>query len=148
MMIEKCTLADVDALMADLRNMYTEMAPFGKMDEAKCVAFLSDSIEHHVVLKATDGPHLLGHMGLRVESHWYTKDVALYEYYCYVNPKHRKTRTAFELYKVAKGVAQETRLPFFYGTFRKSEADFERVHKFLQRQGGKQIGSQFFIGAT
>jgi hypothetical protein len=87
-------------------------------------------------------------MGLRAESHWYTKDVALYEYYCYVNPSHRKTRTAFELYKVAKGVAKETKLPFFYGTFRKSEADFERVHKFLQRQGGKQIGSQFFIGAT
>ena len=147
-MIEKCTLADVDALMADLRNMYTEMAPFGKMDEAKCVAFLSDSIEHHVVLKATDGPHLLGHMGLRVESHWYTKDVALYEYYCYVNPKHRKTRTAFELYKVAKSVAQSVKLPFFYGTFRKPESDFERVNKFLKHQGGQQIGSQYFIGAT
>ena len=146
-MIEKCTLADVDALMADLRNMYTEMAPFGKMDEAKCVAFLSDSIEHHVVLKATDGTHLLGHMGLRVESHWYTKDVALYEYYCYVNPKHRKTRTAFELYKVAKSVAQSVKLPFFYGTFRKPESDFERVNKFLKRQGGQQIGSQYFIGA-
>lgn len=147
-MIEKCTLADVDALMADLRNMYTEMAPFGKMDEAKCVAFLSDSIEHHVVLKATDGTHLLGHMGLRVESHWYTKDVALYEYYCYVNPRHRKTRTAFELYKVAKSVAQSVKLPFFYGTFRKPESDFERVNKFLKRQGGQQIGSQYFIGVS
>ena len=49
-MIEKCTLADVDALMADLRNMYTEMAPFGKMDEAKCVAFLSDSIDRKSVV--------------------------------------------------------------------------------------------------
>ena len=147
-MIQKCTLADVDALMADLRNMYTEMAPFGKMDEAKCVAFLSDSIEHHVVLKATDGPHLLGHMGLRAESHWYTKDVALYEYYCYVNPRHRKTRTAFDLYKVSKHIAKEAKVPFYYGTFRKSEADFERVHKFLKRQGGQQVGLQFFIGAT
>ena len=145
-MIEKCTLADVDALMADLRNMYTKMAPFGKLDEAKCVAFLSDSIENHVVLKATDGPHLLGHMGLRVESHWYTKDVALYEYYCYVNPSHRKTRTAFDLYKVSKHLAKEAKVPFYYGTFRKSEADFERVHKFLKRQGGQQVGSQFFIG--
>jgi hypothetical protein len=145
-MIEKCTLADVDALMADLRNMYTEMAPFGNLDDDKCLAFLSDSIEHHVVLKATDGPHLLGHMGLRVESHWYTKDVALYEYYCYVNPSHRKTRTAFELYKVSKHIAKEAKIPFYYGTFRKSEADFERVHKFLQRQGGQQVGSQFFIG--
>jgi hypothetical protein len=147
-MIEKCTLADVDALMADLRNMYVEMAPFGKMDEAKCVAFLSDSIEHHVVLKATDGPHLLGHMGLRAESHWYTKDVALYEYYCYVNPEHRKTRTAFDLYKVSKHIAKEAKVPFYYGTFRKSEADFERVHKFLKRQGGQQVGSQFFIGVS
>ena len=145
-MIEKCTLADVDALMADLRNMYTEMAPFGKLDEAKCVAFLSDSIENHVVLKATDGTHLLGHMGVRVESHWYTKDVALYEYYCYVNPRHRKTRTAFDLYKVSKHIAKEAKVPFYYGTFRKSEADFERVHKFLKRQGGQQVGSQFFIG--
>ena len=116
------------------------------MDEAKCVAFLSDSIEHHVVLKATDGPHLLGHMGLRVESHWYTNDAALYEYYVYVNPKHRKTRTAFDLYKVSKHIAKEAKVPFYYGTFRKSEADFERVHKFLKRQGGQQVGSQFFIG--
>ena len=147
-MIEKCTLADVDALMADLRNMYSEMAPFGKMDEAKCVAFLSDSIEHHVVLKATDGTHLLGHMGLRVESHWYTKDVALYEYYCYVNPSHRKTRTAFDLYKVSKHIAKEAKVPFYYGTFRKPESDFERVNKFLKRQGGQQIGSQYFIGVS
>jgi hypothetical protein len=147
-MIEKCTLADVDALMADLRNMYVEMAPFGKMDEEKCISFLTDSIQHHIVLKKTEEEKLLGHMGLRAESHWYTNDVALYEYYCYVHPEHRKTRTAFELYKVSKSVAQSVKLPFFYGTFRKSEADFERVHKFLQRQGGQQIGSQFFIGAT
>ena len=146
-MIEKCTLADVDALMADLRNMYVEMAPFGKMDEEKCISFLTDSIQHHVVLKKTEEEKLLGHMGLRAESHWYTNDAALYEYYVYVNPEHRKTRTAFELYKVAKSVAQSVKLPFFYGTFRKSEADFERVHKFLKRQGGQQVGSQFFIGA-
>jgi len=147
-MIEKCTLADIDPLMADLRNMYVEMAPFGKMDEAKCVAFLSDSIEHHVVLKKTEDEKLLGHMGLRVESHWYTNDAALYEYYVYVHPEHRKTRTAFELYKVAKSVAKKVNLPFFYGTFRKPESDFERVNKFLKRQGGQQIGSQYFIGAT
>jgi hypothetical protein len=146
-MIEKCTLADVDALMADLRNMYVEMAPFGKMDEEKCISFLTDSIQHHVVLKKTEEEKLLGHMGLRAESHWYTNDVALYEYYVYVNPEHRKTRTAFELYKVAKSVAQSVKLPFFYGTFRKPESDFERVNKFLKRQGGQQIGSQYFIGA-
>jgi hypothetical protein len=146
-MIEKCTLADVDALMADLRNMYVEMAPFGKMDEEKCISFLTDSIQHHVVLKKTEEEKLLGHMGLRAESHWYTNDVALYEYYVYVNPEHRKTRTAFELYKVAKSVAKEVNLPFFYGTFRKPESDFERVNKFLKRQGGQQIGSQYFIGA-
>ena len=147
-MITRCTLDDVEPLMEDLRLMYAEMAPFGGLDEEKCVAFLSDSIKHHVVLKRINEGEMLGHMGLRVESHWYTKDLALYEYYCYVKPEHRKTRTAFELYKVAKGVAAETKLPFFYGTFRKTEADFERVHKFLQRQGGQQIGSQFFIGAT
>ena len=147
-MIEKCTLADVDALMADLRNMYVEMAPFGKMDEEKCISFLTDSIQHHVVLKKTEEEKLLGHMGLRAESHWYTNDAALYEYYVYVNPEHRKTRTAFELYKVAKSVAQSVKLPFFYGTFRKPESDFERVNKFLKRQGGQQIGSQYFIGAT
>jgi len=147
-MIEKCTLADIDPLMADLRNMYVEMAPFGKMDEEKCISFLTDSIQHHVVLKKTEEEKLLGHMGLRAESHWYTNDVALYEYYVYVNPEHRKTRTAFELYKVAKSVAQSVKLPFFYGTFRKPESDFERVNKFLKRQGGQQVGSQFFIGAT
>jgi len=146
-MIEKCTLADVDALMADLRNMYVEMAPFGKMDEEKCISFLTDSIQHHVVLKKTEEEKLLGHMGLRAESHWYTNDAALYEYYVYVHPEHRKTRTAFELYKVAKSVAQSVKLPFFYGTFRKPESDFERVNKFLKRQGGQQIGSQYFIGA-
>jgi len=146
-MIEKCTLADVDALMADLRNMYVEMAPFGKMDEEKCISFLTDSIQHHVVLKKTEDEKLLGHMGLRAESHWYTNDAALYEYYVYVHPEHRKTRTAFELYKVAKSVAQSVKLPFFYGTFRKPESDFERVNKFLKRQGGQQIGSQYFIGA-
>jgi GNAT superfamily N-acetyltransferase len=146
-MIEKCTLADVDALMADLRNMYVEMAPFGKMDEEKCISFLTDSIQHHVVLKKTEDEKLLGHMGLRAESHWYTNDAALYEYYVYVHPEHRKTRTAFELYKVAKSVAKEVNLPFFYGTFRKPESDFERVNKFLKRQGGQQIGSQYFIGA-
>jgi GNAT superfamily N-acetyltransferase len=147
-MIEKCTLADVDALMADLRNMYVEMAPFGKMDEEKCISFLTDSIQHHIVLKKTEEEKLLGHMGLRAESHWYTNDAALYEYYVYVHPEHRKTRTAFELYKVAKSVAQSVKLPFFYGTFRKPESDFERVNKFLKRQGGQQVGSQFFIGAT
>lgn len=147
-MIEKCTLADVDALMADLRNMYVEMAPFGKMDEEKCISFLTDSIQNHVVLKKTEEEKLLGHMGLRAESHWYTNDAALYEYYVYVHPEHRKTRTAFELYKVAKSVAQSVKLPFFYGTFRKPESDFERVNKFLKRQGGQQIGSQYFIGAT
>jgi GNAT superfamily N-acetyltransferase len=146
-MIEKCTLADVDALMADLRNMYVEMAPFGKMDEEKCISFLTDSIQHHVVLKKTEEEKLLGHMGLRAESHWYTNDAALYEYYVYVHPEHRKTRTAFELYKVAKSVAQSVKLPFFYGTFRKPESDFERVNKFLKRQGGQQVGSQYFIGA-
>ena len=146
-MIEKCALADVDALMADLRNMYVEMAPFGKMDEEKCISFLTDSIQHHVVLKKTEEEKLLGHIGLRVESHWYTNDAALYEYSVYVHPEHRKTRTAFELYKVAKGVAQSVKLPFFYGTFRKPESDFERVNKFLKRQGGQQIGSQYFIGA-
>ena len=146
-MIERCTLDDVDSLMADLREMYVEMAPFGRMDEEKCVSFLSNSIEHHVVLKRTEEGILQGHMGLRVESHWYTNDLALYEYYVYVNPKFRKSRTAFELYKVAKGVAKEVNLPFFYGTFRSPESDFQRVHKFLQRQGGQQIGSQFFIGA-
>lgn len=146
-MIEKCTLADVDALMADLRNMYVEMAPFGKMDEEKCISFLTDSIQHHVVLKKTEEEKLLGHMGLRAESHWYTNDAALYEYYVYVHPEHRKTRTAFELYKVAKSVAKEVNLPFFYGTFRKPESDFERVNKFLKRQGGQQVGSQYFIGA-
>jgi hypothetical protein len=62
-MIEKCTLADVDALMADLRNMYVEMAPFGKMDEEKCISFLTDSIQNHVVLKKTEEEKLLGHMG-------------------------------------------------------------------------------------
>jgi GNAT superfamily N-acetyltransferase len=147
-MIEKCTLADVDALMADLRNMYVEMAPFGKMDEEKCISFLTDSIQRHIVLKKTEDEKLLGHMGLRAESHWYTNDAALYEYYVYVHPEHRKTRTAFELYKVAKSVAQSVKLPFFYGTFRKPESDFERVNKFLKRQGGQQIGSQYFIGAT
>jgi GNAT superfamily N-acetyltransferase len=146
-MIEKCTLADIDALMADLRNMYVEMAPFGKMDEEKCISFLTDSIQHHVVLKKTEEEKLLGHMGLRAESHWYTNDAALYEYYVYVHPEHRKTRTAFELYKVAKSVAQSVKLPFFYGTFRKPESDFERVNKFLKRQGGQQVGSQYFIGA-
>ena len=147
-MIEKCTLADIDALMADLRNMYVEMAPFGKMDEEKCISFLTDSIQHHVVLKKTEEGKLLGHMGLRAESHWYTNDAALYEYYVYVHPEHRKTRTAFELYKVAKSVAQSVKLPFFYGTFRKPESDFERVNKFLKRQGGQQIGSQYFIGVS
>lgn len=147
-MITRCTSEDVESLMEDLRLMYVEMAPFGVMDEDKCVAFLSDSIQHHIVLKRINEGELLGHMGLRVECHWYTKDLALYEYYCYVKPEHRKTRTAFELYKVAKSVAKEAKLPFFYGTFRKAEADFERIHKFLQRQGGEQIGSQFFIGAT
>ena len=147
-MIEKCTLADVDALMADLRNMYVEMAPFGKMDEEKCISFLTDSIQHHVVLKKTEEEKLLGHMGLRAESHWYTNDAALYEYYVYVHPEHRKTRTAFELYKVAKSVAQSVKLPFFYGTFRKPESDFERVNKFLKRQGGQQVGSQYFIGVS
>jgi len=40
------------------------------------------------------------------------------------------------------------KLPFFYGTFRKPESDFERVNKFLKRQGGQQIGSQYFIGVS
>ena len=146
-MITRCTLDDVEPLVEDLRLGYVEMAPFGGLDEEKGRAFIFDTIKHHILLKRINDGQMLGHMGLRVQSHWYTKDLALWESYCYVKPEYRKTRTAFELYKVAKGVAQETKLPFFYGTFRKTGADFERVHKFLQRQGGQQIGSQFFIGA-
>ena len=145
-MIEKCTLADVDALMADLRNMYVEMAPFGKMDEEKCISFLTDTIQHHVVLKKTEEEKLLGHMGLRIGNSWYSKDLALTEYYCYVKPEHRKTRTAFELYRAAKGIAKEKQLPMFYGTFRHSSADFKRVQKFLERQGGNPVGLTYLIG--
>ncbi len=147
-MITSCTLEDVEWLMEDLRKMHTEMSPFGTMDDRKCEDLLTDSIRHHCVLKKVDGGKSTGHMCLRAESHWYTDDLALYEYYIYVKPEYRKSRTAFDLYKTAKGIAQENNLPFFYGTLRNNRADFERVHKFLQRQGGEQIGSQFFIGAS
>ena len=147
-MITSCTLEDVEWLMEDLRNMHTEMSPFGKMADGKCADLLADSIKHHCVLKKVDSGKSMGHMCVRLESHWYTDDLALYEYYIYVKPDYRQTRTAFDLYKTAKGIAQKNNLPFFYGTFRNNKADFNRVHKFLQRQGGEQIGSQFFIGAS
>ena len=144
-MIDKATLEDVNDLMADLCLMFEEMAPFGEMDLDKCTRFLEESIQHHVVLTSKDDTtqELLGHMGLRVESHWYTSSLALYEYYVYVNPKHRKTRTAFHLYQMAKQIAKAVQLPFFYGTFRKPESDFARIDKFLKRQGGAQIGSGY-----
>ena len=145
-MIEKATVEDMPALMADLCLMFEEMAPFGDLDLDKCEIFLKDSIENHAVLLAIDDAtnELVGHMGLRVESHWYTSDNALYEYYIYVKPKYRKTRTAFYLYNTAKSIAQSVQLPFFYGTFRKPESGFDRVNKFLQRQGGVQIGANYF----
>ena len=145
-MIEKATVEDVDALMADLSLMYEEMAPFGAMDYGKCVEFLTDSIEKHAVLiaKSDKDGSIIGHMGLRVETHWYTSDFALYEYYIYVKPEFRKTRAAFKLYDAAKAIAKMVNLPFFYGTFRKPESDFQRVDKFLRHQGGVQIGSTYF----
>lgn len=147
-MISSCTLEDAEWLMEDLQKMHTEMAPVGSMAVGKCKELLIDSIKFHCVLKKVDHGEGMGHMCLRVESHWYTDDMALYEYYCYVKPKHRKTRTAFELYKAAKDIAKKNNLPFFYGTIRNKKSDFERVQKFLQRQGGEQIGSQFFIGVS
>ena len=145
-MITRCTLDDVEPLMADLRLMYAEMAPFGSMADEKCVAFLTDSIKRHVVLKKIDDGKLLGHMGLRFGDSWYSQDLALTEYYCYVKPEYRKTRTAFELYRTAKEIAKEHKLPMFYGTFRHSSADFKRVQKFLERQGGTPVGLTYLIG--
>lgn len=145
-MIERVTLEDTPELMADLCLMFEEMAPFGDLDLEKSEGFLKDSIEHHAVIVARDDKTglILGHMGLRAEAHWYTSDYALYEYYIYVKPKYRKTRTAFRLYDAAKDIARQVNLPFFYGTFRKPESGFDRVNKFLKRQGGVQIGANYF----
>lgn len=140
-MIERCTIDDVPELMPDLRNLHAEMAPFGDFNEEKSEALLRDTIKNHIVMQAND---FAGHMALRVESHWYTQDLAIYEYYIYVKKNNRKSRTAFDLYKAAKTVAKQNKMPFFYGTFRSPDSGFARVHKFLQRQGGIQIGSQFF----
>ena len=140
-MIVKATLEDLDWMMEDMLLMYEEMAPFGALHEEKCRNFFSNSIEHHFVMKDEEQR---AHMGLRFESHWYTTDLALYEYYIDVKPEFRKTRLAFELYKTAKAIASHLKLPFFYGTFRKPESDFERVNKFLKRQGGVQVGANYF----
>jgi len=142
----RCGLSDADRLLKDLRNMHREIAPFGQWDEETCVNFLEDSLSNHIVLKRVKGDELLGHMMLRIESHWYTKEKALYEYYVYVPPQHRRTRTAFDLYKVAKATAKVLGLPFFYGTFRNPKAQLEKVNKFLKRQGGELTGVQYFIG--
>ena len=140
-MIVKATIEDLDWILEDTQKMYEEMAPFGSIDLEKCRNFLSHSIENHMVIKDEEQR---AHMGMRFESHWYTSDLALYEYYVYVKPEYRKTRLAFELYKVAKQLAAHLKLPFFYGTFRKPESGFERVNKFLKRQGGIQIGANYF----
>ena len=126
---------------ADEHQMGTLSARTRNMEKA--VHWIIEHVRCATWVVENDGK-VIGSLGLRLTTPWYSDTEYYADGWFYVDPEHRKSHAGSMLLEEAKKFSGERNKPLVVGLF--TLDDIERKIKMLQRRGFKLGGGIFLFG--
>jgi len=141
MQVRPATLVDVSAVVVLLHTMH-ESAKLPSADWLKVTHTVVDNIASGVVLIAqTDEGEMMGSIGGRVATDWYSNAKHLGDHWFYVRAEHRKSPAAFKLLKAFRKAGQDADIPVRVAHILGESVD--RMDKFYGKLGFVRNGTLF-----
>jgi GNAT superfamily N-acetyltransferase len=110
-MIELATAPDLEGVCDLLRVMHQENG-VGRVNEAKALGVISSRIEEGGCLVSRQNGVIVGSIAVYRSNWWYSDEVAFFDQWFFVHPKHRTEGHASRLIAAMKQAARNTGVPF------------------------------------
>ena len=120
-----------------------EESPVATKNEDKALAFITEILQHGVVIVAEIEDEIIGSIGLSPNDWWFSDDVFLADQWVIVHKDHRNSRAINRMLTKAKGFSDKSGVPLVLGVF--SFTDTARKQK-LFAKSFDPLGQLFAYG--